>query len=221
MVFPLIAVAAGAASAALSAISASNQLKNASAAEKRAAQNQARTLIRNAKFSARDILRQTKVQAQNYLTQANIHERQAELTRVQGSYDATRMTESARRVVGGQIASFAASGVAVSGTIADVVRSTGESAALDIAAARLSTRIAWENETLLKGINRKNATDVLKYGEEAAADTIKFGRQSAKDALKYGAAGASAARAATPIAIAAPVIAQIGSFASSGVFNRG
>lgn len=221
MPFPLIAVAAGAASAALSAISASNQLKNASAAEKRAAEHQARSILRQSRYAARDIIRQTRVQAKSYLTQANIHERQAELVRVQGSYDATRMTESARRVIGGQVASFAASGVAVSGTIADVVRSTGESAALDIAAARLSTRISWENERLLEGINRENARDVLKYGKEAAKDTMTYGRQAARDARRLGAAGAAAARSATPIAIAAPVIAQIGSFASSGVFNRG
>lgn len=221
MVFPLIAVAAGAASAALSAISASSQLKNASEAEKRAAEHQARSILRQSKYAARDIVRQTRVQAKSYLTQANIHERQAELVRVQGSYDATRMTEAARRVVGGQVASFAASGVAVSGTIADVVRSTGESAALDIAAARLSTRISWENEKLLEGINRENARDVLRYGKEGAKDTMKYGRQAAADARRFGAAGASAARSATPIAIAAPIIAQIGSFASSGVFNRG
>jgi hypothetical protein len=221
MPFPLLAVAAGAASAALSAISASNQIENASKAEKRAAENTARSAIRQSKFSARDTLRQTRVQAKSYLTQAAIHERQAQLVRMQGSYDAARMTESAKRVVGGQIAAFSSSGIAVTGTIADVVRSSGESAALDIAAARLSTRISWQNEKILEGINRQNAKDILKYGKEAAADTLKYGRQAAKDARKYGAAGAAAAKSATPIAIAAPVIAQIGSFASSGVFSRG
>lgn len=221
MVFPLLAVAAGAASAILQGIGASRQLSDAAEAEERAAKQGARSAIRQSQFSARDILRQTRVQAQNYLTQSAIHDRQAELTRIQGSYDATRMTEAARRVVGGQVAAFASSGVAVSGTIAEVVRSTGESAALDIAAARLSTRIAWQNEVIQRDINRRNAKDILKYGKEAAADTLKYGKQTARDIKKYGAAGAAAARSATPIAIAAPIVAQIGQFASSGVFNRG
>lgn len=221
MVFPIIAAAVGAASAIVQGIGASRQLNDAADAEERAAKHGARAAIRQSQFSAKDILRQTRVQAKNYLTQAAIHERQATLTRIQGSYDATRMTEAARRVVGGQVAAFASSGVAVSGTIADVVRSTGESAAMDIAAARLSTRITWENEVIQKDINRRNAKDILKYGQEAARDTLKFGRQSARDIKKFGAAGAAAARSATPIAIAAPIVAQIGQFASSGIFNRG
>lgn len=221
MPFPIIAAAVGAASAILQGLGASKQLNDAAEAEERAAKQGARSAIRQSQFSARDILRQTKVQAKNYLTQSAIHERQATLVRIQGSYDATRMTEAARRVVGGQVAAFASSGVAVSGTIAEVVRSTGESAALDIAAARLSTRIAWENEVIQRDVNRRNAKDILKYGKEAAADTLKYGRQTARDIKKYGAAGAAAARSATPIAIAAPIVAQVGAFASSGVFNRG
>lgn len=220
MVFPLVAVAAGAVSAVLQGVSQANQLRNASEADRRAATQQARSLIRQSKYSAKDILRQTKVQAKSYLTQAAIHERQQGLVRMQGSYDAARMTESAKKIVGGQIAAFSSSGIAVTGTIADVVRTTGESAALDIAAARLSTRIAWENEVIQRDVNRRNAKDILKYGREAARDTLKYGRQAAKDVKKYGAAGAGAARAATPIAIAAPIVAQIGNFASSGVFNR-
>lgn len=222
--FPLALIAAGVnvVGRIVQGISASNQVKEAGEQARLAAVNQARSYARQAQYAAKDILRTGEVQAENYLTQAAIHDRQASLIRAKGSYDAARMTEAGRKVIGGQVASFASSGVALTGTVADVVRSTGESVAMDIAAARLSTRIGWENEVILGTINRENARDTIKYAEEAAVDAIKYGKEAAADVLKYGTAAAGNASRATTLAFASPVIQGVGEFAStSGIFNRG
>jgi hypothetical protein len=222
MVLPLIAAGLGAVSAVIRGINAASQVREAGRQAVLASKHQARSYIRQAKYAARDIRRTAEVQAKNYLTQAKIHERQATLVREKGAYDAARMTEKGRAIIGGQVAAFASSGIAVEGTIADVVRSTGESVAMDIAAHRLGTRIGWENERILAKINRKNAKDTLKYGEVAAKDALRFGREAAKDALKFGAAAGASAQRATPIAFISPVIEGAGNFIStSGIFDRG
>lgn len=217
---PLAGAAIGLAGSVVQGIGAAHQLENAAKQDELAAENQAKQYRRQGRFQARDILRQTRAQAQSYMDQAAIHKRQAELERLKGSYDAARMEDRAKVVLGGQIAGFAASGVQVSGTIADVVEKTGESAALDIAASRLSTMIAVKNENILKKINKENARRVLVYGKDAAADAIRFGEQSAKDVLKMGVTAAASARSAAPLALISPVIQGLGGFASSsGIFN--
>lgn len=220
--FALIAAGVGLAGSVLQGMSASNQVKEAGEQAELAAKGQAKGYVRQARYTAKDILRQGEVQAKNYLTQAALHDRQAALTRIKGSYDADRMTEAGRRVIGSQVASFSASGIAITGTIADVVRSTGESAAMDIAANRLGTRIGWENEVILKKINKKNARDTLKFAEDAAIDALQFGKKAAADTLKFGAAAAASANRAAPAAFISPVIEGVGNFvSSSGIFNRG
>lgn len=202
-------------------VSASKQVEQAGEQALLAAKSQARSYARQAQYAAKDILRTGEVEAKNYLTQAAIHDRQATLIRAKGSYDAARMTESGRKVIGGQVASFASSGVALTGTVAEVVRSTGESIAMDIGAARLSTRIGWDNEIVLSTINKKNARDTIKYAEEAAVDAIKYGKEAAADVMKYGTAAAGNANRATTVAFASPVIQGAGEFIStSGIFNR-
>lgn len=222
--FPLALIAAGVnvVGRIVQGISASSQVRQAGEQARLAAESQARSYARQAQYAAKDILRTGEVQAKNYLTQAAIHERQASLIREKGSYDAARMTETGRKVIGSHIASFAASGIALTGTVADVVRSTGESVAMDIAAARLSTRIGWDNEVVLATINKKNARDTIKYAEEAAVDAIRYGKEAAEDVMKYGTAAAGNANRATAIAFASPVIQGVGEFAStSGIFARG
>lgn len=219
---PIAAAGIGLAGTVMQGIAAAKQMKNASEQERLAAEHQARQYIRNARYQAKDYRRQAKTQARNFLDQAAVHERQAELERVKGSYDVARMTEKGRGIIGGQIASFASSGIALTGSIAEVVHSTGESIGLDIAAARFGTRVSVENEGILARINRRNARDALKYGEEAASDAIQFGKEAARDARTYGATASAAARSAVGLAFAAPVISGVGTFiSSSGIFNTG
>lgn len=115
--------------------------------------------------------------AQDFIDQAALHARQAEMDRISGSFDAKRMQEKADQFIGNQVASFASNGVDVSsGTIAHIVRESGKSAGLDIAAARYSTRTAIDNEGILARINRSRAAETLKLGFAAASDTAGAAR---------------------------------------------
>ena len=216
---PLVSAGIGLAGSVIQGIGAAKQASAAAANEKRAGEQQARAYERNAAYQAVDFRRKAKVDARNFLNQSAIHKRQADLERIKGSYDAARMTEKGRQIVGNQIAAFASSGLALEGTIADVVHKTGESVALDIAAARFSANIAIENEGILARINKQNAKLALKYGEQQARDALRYGKEAAADAREYGANAAAAARSTIGFAFAAPVISGIGTFANSGAFQ--
>ena len=216
---PIAAAGIGLAGSVIQGIGAAKQASAAASQAKEAGEQQARAYERNARFQAVDFRRQAKVNARNFINQSAIHKRQAELERIKGSYDAARMTEKGRQIVGNQIAAFASSGIALEGTIADVVHKTGESIALDIAAARFGSSVAIENEGILARINKENAKLALKYGEQQAQDSIQYGKEAAEDARKYGANAAAAARSTIGLAFAAPVLAGVGNFATSGVFQ--
>ncbi len=110
--------------------------------------------------------------AQDYVDQAALHARQSANERVAGSFDATRLQEKADQFIGSQVASFAANGVDVSsGTIANIVRSSGISAGLDIAASRFAARGRADNENLTAMVLRNRARDTLRLGYASAADT--------------------------------------------------
>ena len=103
---------------------------------------------------------QAKTQAANYEAQAKVHERQANLERTKGAYEARRMTDRGRMLLGKQIAAYGSAGIGIQGTITETVRKTGEELALDVAAARYGTKVNIENENILANINRMNASAV-------------------------------------------------------------
>lgn len=96
-------------------------------------------------------------QAAGYKTDALLHDRQANLDRVKGGFDAARLTERGQQTIGAQVAGYASNGFGLSGTIADVVKQTGESAGLDVASARYGTKVDVENEQILAKVSRANA----------------------------------------------------------------
>ena len=100
---------------------------------------------------------QAKQQAASYEAQAKIHERQGNLERAKGSYEATRMTDRGKQLLGKQIAAYGAAGVGIQGTITETIRKTGEELALDVAAARYGTKVNVENEGILARVNKMNA----------------------------------------------------------------
>lgn len=217
---PVASAAVGIAGAVVSGIGRAKQIEAASKQEKKAAEHQAREYLRQGRYAAKDIRRQAKSTAYDFLVQASIHDRQKVLERVRGSYNAARLGEQGKRVLGGQVAAFGSSGIAIEGTIADVVRSTGEEVAKDIAATRFSTRIASENEAILADVNRKNARRAIRQGEASAKDALKYAEEAAKDTRKMGVTAGAAIRSGAGISIAAPVISQVGTMISSGVFSQ-
>ena len=99
-----------------------------------------------------------QAQAQSYAMQARMHERQAALERESGAYAAARVTEQGKKIIGGQVAGYAASGINPStGTAKETIIQTGETAALDVAAVRYGSRIAQENSLNQARVNRFNS----------------------------------------------------------------
>ena len=220
MALPLLALGASALGAALRGIGAAQARASQAKQEERAAKHQAREYIRQSRFAAKDIRRTARSTAIDFLTQANIHDRQKILERNRGAYNVARLSERGERIIGEQVAAFSSSGLALSGTIAEVVQSTAGEIAKDIASTRYSTVIASENEAILAKINRKNARRAIRYGEASAKDALKYGKQAAKDTLKLGSAAGVAIRQGSGIAIAAPVIETAGTFLGSGAFGQ-
>ena len=97
-------------------------------------------------------------QAAAYRAQAQLHERQAAAEREKGSYDARRVTDKAKAVVGMQIANYSANGLQIDGSPADVIVSSAKDAALDVAAVRYGAAIREGNEKYQAKIERMNAS---------------------------------------------------------------
>lgn len=99
-----------------------------------------------------------QTQATNYRTQAQAAERDANVRREQGSYEAARTTERGRQLIGKQIAGFSGRGISPSsGTPLDVIEGTGADVGLDIAASRFGTRTAIENDKYRARVANMNA----------------------------------------------------------------
>lgn len=88
---------------------------------------------------------------------ALMHDRQANIDRERGSFEAARLTERGKQLIGRQVASFGGNGFGISGSAADVIAQTGEAAGLDVANARYGTSIDVENENILSRASRQNA----------------------------------------------------------------
>jgi len=216
---PIASAAVGIAGAVISGIGRKQQIDSQARLEKKQAKNQARQYGRQGRYAARDIRRTAEARALDFLTQSAIHARQALLERVRGAWNAARLGERGTRIIGAATAGYGDSGIAIAGTVADVVSSTAAEIGKDIAATRLSTRIASENETILAGVSRRDARRTLELGEASAKDALRYGKEAAADTLKYGAAAGVAIRAGSGLAIAAPVIQTVGTFLGSGVFQ--
>lgn len=95
--------------------------------------------------------------ANAYKAQAKFHERQAEMERDKGAFDAARQTERARQILGQQVANYSASGIQIDGSAADVIADTGSQAALDVGAIRYGADIRSSNERFEAQMARTNA----------------------------------------------------------------
>lgn len=78
--------------------------------------------------------------AANYKAKAAAERRQAAVVQTTGAYQSERKQDEVQRVLGSQRAGYAGSGVALSGTAADVVEESAVEGALDVAAIRYNTK---------------------------------------------------------------------------------
>lgn len=133
---------------------------------------------------AGQIIAQGAVNAQDLSNEATLHARQAALLRISGSYDAARATEKGEGLIATQAAGEASNGIALSGSIADMVRQTGESAGMDLGAMRFGAKANINNEALLASVYKKRAVTTLQLAGAEAADLVK-GAKSVKNSAIF------------------------------------
>lgn len=96
-------------------------------------------------------------EAENNRAQAAQQERQAEINVQTGVYEAARVSDTVRRTTGAQRAGFAAGGIGLDGSAAEVIDDTTREGALDLAAIRWNTNLKADNLKYEAKISRINA----------------------------------------------------------------
>lgn len=132
--------------------------------------------------------------------EAALHGRQSRLLRIQGSYDAARASDKGEQITASQEAGYTGNGFALSGSIADMVKTTAESAGLDIATMRFGSRLGVRNEQILSSVYRGRAVRTLKLAGAEAADMVS---------------GAKNVAGSAALAFAAPIVGAGGTLLKS------
>lgn len=96
-------------------------------------------------------------QAAGSRAQAKAYQAQSENTFYQGEYEAGRVGDKAKQVMGQQIAGYSESGVNLTGSPSDVIASSASSAAMDIGAIRWSARSQAQNLEYQSKLEKINA----------------------------------------------------------------
>lgn len=95
--------------------------------------------------------------AGNYETQSQLEERQADLERESGEYSADRLAERVERVLGEQRAQYAAGGIALTGSAADVITESAMEGAMDVEMIRWNSELRASNLEVESKVSRANA----------------------------------------------------------------
>lgn len=125
---------------------------------------------------------QSNQEAENLKAQAAAQRRQAGITQTTGAYQATRKQEEVARVLGQNRAAYAGSGVALSGTPADVIAENAVEGALDVAAIRWNSGMDASSQRYNASVSDVSAKATKKAGNIAFITPIiggiaKFGSE--------------------------------------------
>lgn len=99
----------------------------------------------------------SKANAASMEARAVMNDRQAELEAETGEYEAARLREVITRALGGQRAAYAANGIALTGSAAEIIHQTAMEGALDVEAIRWNSQLRQDNQKYEGRINRANA----------------------------------------------------------------
>lgn len=119
-------------------------------------------------------------EAANLTAQANAKRRQASITQTTGAYQAQRKQEEVDRTLGQNRAAYSGSGVALSGTPADVIAENAVEGALDVAAIRWNSGMEATTQRYNASVDDVSAKATKKAGNLAFITPIiggvaKFG----------------------------------------------
>lgn len=98
-----------------------------------------------------------KAEANSLDAQAQFKERQAAIEHQTGEYQAGRTQDAVDRTTGAQRAGFAASGVGLTGSAADVIMESETEGKLDVAAIRWNSKLAGDNLRYQAKMDKMNA----------------------------------------------------------------
>lgn len=104
-------------------------------------------------------MQQANAAAASEQAQAEARRRQAVIDQDSGAYKAQQQQRQVDRVLGRQRASFLSSGVALSGSAAEVIDESAMEGALDVAAIRWNSQLSADNERYNAKINDMNAAN--------------------------------------------------------------
>lgn len=118
---------------------------------------------------------QANAQAASFESQAEFERRQADIELETGAYRAERRQDEVDRALGTQRAQYGASGLALSGTPADVIAESAQEGALDVAAIRWNSGLAAGNQRFRAQISESNARDARRAAPLAFAAPVLTG----------------------------------------------
>lgn len=131
---------------------------------------------------AGQVIAQGASTAKDFSDEATLHARQARLLRTQGSYDAARATEKGEQFTAAQEGAVSSNGFALSGSIADMVKTSAEGAGLDISSMRYGATMATRNEQILNTVYKGRAIKTLQLAGAEALDMVKGAKSIAGSA---------------------------------------
>lgn len=132
---------------------------------------------------AGQVIAQGAVTARDYSNQAAIDRRQAILLEQSGSYDAARAVEKGKGLTSTQVAGYGANGLALSGSVADVIKSTGKAAGLDVSNMRYGIEANVKGERIMGNVYQTRALDTLKMAGAEALDLVSGAKKVGSSAI--------------------------------------
>lgn len=133
-------------------------------------------------IQAAGAMQQANAQAAEYKAKAAMNKRQAQIERIKGTYEASRMREKGERVYGAQRAAYSSAGVDLEGTPESVISDSVSENELDVQAVMWGQQIAGQNFDYEAKINKMNAKSSKKAGFFAALSPILSGFSSLQGA---------------------------------------
>lgn len=120
--------------------------------------------VAGAGLSAIGAIQQSRAQAASLKAQAEYAERQREMELQKGGYEAGRANDQSTRAIDRMRGQYLSSGIALSGSVTDVIADSALEASLDEQAIKYGATVRADNLAFEAGLARANAKSVRQAG---------------------------------------------------------
>lgn len=131
--------------------------------------------ILGAAISAAGTIASAAAQSASYRAQAQYASRQAQMEQQKGAYEASRLNDRSTRQIAGMRGQYLSSGVALTGSAADVIADSATEASLDEQAVKYGAQVRADNYAFESKLARQNAGNAMAGGFLGAAGNIVGG----------------------------------------------